>query len=72
MLGKICPSSYLDKYTFIIIWKFSFDFGILGLLRAVHWNMVAWEGKAIPWLAVVLFPPLAPAHIARGLISLHV
>lgn len=33
--------------------KFSFEFRILGLLQAVPWNMVAWEGG--PLAFVILF-----------------
>ena len=37
-----------------MLWKFSFEFRILGLLRAVPWNMVAWE---------VGLWPLSPASL---------
>lgn len=64
MLNKIGLSSYPDKYTFITVWRFSFEFRILGLLQVVCWNMVAWEGgplalvplffSSYPWLQPTL------------------
>ena len=46
-----------------MVWRFSFEFRILGLLQVVCWNMVAWEGgplalvplfSSYPWLQPTL------------------
>ena len=58
-------STHACMHTFLITWKFRFDFGILGILRLLHWESYVFAPSS--WCVLFPVPSLVASHTAGSL-----